>query len=133
MKRLLSGTLALLCLFGSLTSAAQPKPNPAVNAFWSKFQAAVAQDDKAAVAALSKFPLRMPYGVPSIKTKAQFINSGYKKIFDAATKQCFAAAKPEMESAKSKRFSIGCGEAMLYWFELVNGEYKFTAVDNINE
>lgn len=133
MKWLLPCTLALLCFAGSLTTLAQPQTSPAIAAFWSKFQAAVAKDDKATVAALSKFPLRMPYGVPSIKTKAQFISSGYKKIFDAETKQCFAAAKPEVESGKSKRFSIGCGEAMLYWFELVNGEYKFAAVDNINE
>ncbi len=134
MNRFISCTLALLlCLCATLTTSGQHKTNSAVAAFWSKFQAAVAKDDKATVAALSKFPLRMPYGVPSIKTKAQFINSGYKKIFDAETKQCFATAQPELENAKSKRFSIACGEAMLYWFELVNGEYKFAAVDNVNE
>ncbi len=133
MHRLIACTLALLCLSVSLITLGQNKTSPDVTAFWSKFQAAVAKDDKATVAALSKFPLHMPYGVPSIKTKAQFISSGYKKIVDAETKKCFANAKPELESAKSKRFSISCGEAMLYWFELVNGEYKFAAVDNVNE
>ncbi len=133
MKQFMRPTLVLLCLCLSLNTFGQNKTNPAVTAFWSNFQAAVAKDDKATVAALTKFPLHMPYGVPSIKTKAQFTSSGYKKIFDAETKKCFANAKPELASAKSKRFSISCGEAMLYWFELVNGAYKFAAVDNVNE
>lgn len=57
----------------------------------------------------------------------------YGKIFNAQTQACFAGARPETESSTSRKFSINCGTAMMYWFELVHGAYKFTAVDNVNE
>jgi hypothetical protein len=103
-----------------------------MKAFWTKFQNAVAKNDREAVAALTKFPLGMPYGVPSIKTRTQLLKS-YGKIFDAETKKCFATAQPQVEDAKAKKFSINCGEAMMYWFELSGGAYKFASVDNVNE
>lgn len=133
MKVVLSATLAALCLVAaSHAPARENAPTPAMRQFWSRFQSAVAKSDKNSVAALTKFPLGMPYGVPSIRTRAQLINS-YGKIFDAETKKCLAGARPQVEDAKAKKFSISCGEAMMYWFESVGGTYKFTAVDNVNE
>jgi hypothetical protein len=133
MKQTLSLALSCLWLCAALSVSGQTaQVEPAAKTFWSKFQSAVAKGDKEAVAAMTRFPLTMPYGVPSVKTKAQFLQR-YAKIFDAETKRCFAAAKPERENNKSKRFNIACGEAMLYEFDFVNGEYKFIAVDNVNE
>lgn len=133
MNIILAATLFVLCLVAPPPNApAQEKASPAMKQFWSKFQSAVAKNDRQAVAAMTKFPLGMPYGVPSIKTRAQLI-SRYGKIFDAETKKCFAGAQPQVEDAKAKQFSINCGEAMMYWFEFVGGTYKFTAVDNVNE
>jgi hypothetical protein len=132
MHIILAATLAALCLVAPLNVRVQENASPAMKEFWSKFQSAVAKNDRDTVAALTKFPLAMPYGVPSIKTRAQLIRN-YGKIFDAETKKCFAAAQPQVEDAKAKKFSINCGEAMMYWFEFSGGTYKFTTVDNVNE
>ena len=105
---------------------------PSFKPFWTAFKEALAKNDKEAVADMTRFPLQMPYGVRSVAGKAAFIK-GYGKIFDAETKKCFATAEPQLESGKVKGYTVSCGEAMLYWFEAVNGSYKFTRVDNVNE
>lgn len=135
MKTFLMLILASLCLVTSLDASGQRTQKntaTAMRTFWSAFQSAVARNDKEAVASMTRFPLEMPYGVRSIKTKQQLMKR-YSEIFDAETKKCFSTAKPEREQANTKRFWIGCGEAMMYWFDVVGGEYKFTAVDNVNE
>lgn len=136
MKIIVAITFALLTLsvclaFPSQNNQRETAP-PAVNAFWIKFQSAVAKNDREAVASMARFPLEMPYGVRSIRSKAQLMKN-YGKIFDAPTRKCFAEARPEFDEAQKGKFYIGCGEAMMYWFGLVRGEYKFLAVDNINE
>lgn len=136
MKTTLAIALVILCLGTPLAGASGQRNQKGTAAdmetFWSAFQSAVARNDREAVASMTHFPLTMPYGVRSIRTKAQFLNS-YSKIFDAETKKCFATARPNREQANNKRFWIGCGEAMMYWFNVVNGEYKFISVDNVNE
>jgi hypothetical protein len=136
MNLILAATLASLCLVAippaNAPAVQDNAATPAMKQFWSKFQNAVAKNDKDAVAALTKFPLLMPYGVSSIKTRAQLIRR-YGEIFDAETKKCFAGARPQVDDTKAKKFSINCGEAMMYWFEFHGGAYKFTSVDNINE
>ncbi len=131
--------VAIACAFLTLSACfAFPSQNnqgdipPAVKIFWSKFQSAVAKNDKQAVASMTKFPLEMPYGVRSIRSKAQLMKN-YRKIFDAPTRKCFAEARPEFDQAQKGKFYISCGEAMMYWFGLVRGEYKFMIVDNVNE
>jgi hypothetical protein len=57
----------------------------------------------------------------------------YRKIFDAPTRKCFAEARPAFDEAQKGKFYISCGEAMMYWFGLVRGQYKFLIVDNVNE
>ena len=135
MKTLLLNVLTCLCLCAALTAQARQKTTqsaPAFDAFWTNFRSALAKNDKESVAAMTRFPLTMPYGVPAVRTKAQFLQR-YANIFDAATRKCFAAARPERENNKSARYNVLCGEAMLYEFNLVGGAYKLVAVDNINE
>ncbi len=135
MRIIVAIALAFLTLSASFAFPSrndQKEIPPAVAAFWSKFQTAVAKDDKQAVASMTRFPLEMPYGVRSIRSKAQLMKN-YRKIFDAPTQKCFAEARPEFDAAQKGKFYIGCGEAMMYWFGLVRGEYKFLIVDNINE
>lgn len=105
---------------------------PSFKPFWLAFKDALAKNDKEAVANMTRFPLQMPYGVQRINTRATFIKA-YGHIFDAETKNCFAAAEPQIESGKFKGYTVSCGEAMLYWFEAVGGSYRFTRVDNVNE
>jgi hypothetical protein len=134
MNIILTATFAALCLVvvPSNVSVQENAATPAMKQFWGKFQSAVAKNDREAVAAMTKFPLGMPYGVPSIKTRAQ-LTKRYGEIFDAETRKCFATAQPQVDDAKAKKFSINCGEAMMYWFEFSGGTYKFASVDNVNE
>jgi hypothetical protein len=100
--------------------------------FWSNFQAAVAKNDGDSVTEMTKFPLSMPYGVRSVKSRLEF-KKRYTRIFDAETRKCFSEAKPQWDGENDSKFSIKCGEAMMYWFEKVNGRFLFAAVDNVNE
>ena len=138
---------ALLCtdaLASWPRSAAGTKSNLAqsgdsIKSFWEKFKAAVVNHDKAAVAALSQFPIAMPYGMPAVKTKAQLM-SRYRSVFnhegDAA--KCFATAKPSVESARPKEFTVGCknsagDEVVIYSFKLTRNGWRFSGLDNLNE
>jgi hypothetical protein len=42
-------------------------------AFWNKYESAVASNDKAAVAEMTKFPVSMPYLVKAVKNKPEFL------------------------------------------------------------
>ena len=109
--------------------------------FWTKFKAAVKTKDKNAVASLTNFPLPMPYGMPSIKSRAQ-LAARFGKIFDgeADAARCFSAEKPVRESAS--RYSVACGfkrngegagKPVVYSFERTKTGWKFAGLDNINE
>jgi hypothetical protein len=100
--------------------------------FWTNFQSAVAKNDSDSVTEMTKFPLLMPYGVRSVKSKLEF-KRRYTRIFDDETRKCFSKAKPQWDGENDSKFSINCGEAMMYWFEKVNGRFLFAAVDNVNE
>ena len=110
-----------------------------ITSFWEKFRAAVVNRDKAAVAALSQFPIAMPYGLPSVKTRAQLIRR-YRDVFnhegDAA--KCFATAKPSVDSPRPKEFTVGCknsagDEVVIYSFKLTRNGWRFSGLDNLNE
>ena len=138
MKFRLTIFTSLILLAISTNAAAQNS----FDAFWKNFKAAVVKADKTTVAALTKFPLSMPYGIKTVRTKADFLKR-YKEIFngeiDAA--KCFAKAKPVKDDAKS--YSVYCGfketpddtgdTPIKYSFELTKTGWKFAGLDNINE
>lgn len=108
-------------------------------AFWERFRIAVIKKDKTAVASLSQFPISMPYGMGTVRNKAQLMRR-YREVFnhegDAAV--CFAAAKPQIEPARPKEFSVGCknaagDEVVIYSFVLTKLGWRFNGLDNINE
>jgi hypothetical protein len=110
-----------------------------LDAFWNKFKAAVIKGDKNAVAQLSKFPIGMSYGVPSVKTRAQLIKR-YRQVFDGETDaaKCFGEARPVIDSSNRKRATVGCKnaaghEVIVYGFILTATGWKFESLDNINE
>jgi hypothetical protein len=107
--------------------------------FWQAFKTAVSKHDVETVARLSKFPLEMSYGIPTIKTKAQLARR-YRQVFneqtDAAT--CFSKAKPELNAENPKLFSVACPneageEVVIYHFERTKAGWRFTGLDNLNE
>ncbi len=136
-RLLLIGTLFTGYLFAPLSLS----PQTDFNTFWGKFKNAVAKNDKATVADLTKFPLSMPYGAKSVKTKAEFLES-YDSILnmEANAKRCFQATKPKQEG---KGYTVYCtfkklpesseNRPIRYYFGMTKTGWKFEGIDNINE
>jgi len=110
-----------------------------ISSFWDKFKSAVIKGDKAAVAGLSQFPISMPYGMPTVRTKAQLIRR-YRDVFnhEGSAAKCFAAAQPQTDPARPKEFSVACknaagDEVVIYSFKRVGKTWAFNGLDNINE
>jgi hypothetical protein len=123
-------TLSLLLMLTGAESA---------DTFWQTFKAAVTKRDVETIARLSKFPIAMSYGIPSVKTKVQ-LSRRYRQIFNEQTDAaaCFSKAKIEMDPENSKRFSVACpdaagNEVVIYHFEETKTGWKFTGLDNLNE
>jgi hypothetical protein len=136
MKKIVA--LSLVLLFGSQLLAGQAADS-SFDLFWQAFKTAVSKHDVETIARLSKFPIGMSYGIPSVRTKAQ-LTKRYKQVFneqsDAAA--CFAKAKPQADADNPKQSSIGCpdaggNEVVIYHFEKTRTGWKFTGLDNINE
>jgi len=126
-------TLTALSLVVLLTGA------ESFDSFWQTFKTAVSKRDIETIARLSKFPIGMSYGIPSIRNKVQ-LTKRYRQLFneqsDAAA--CFNKAKPEMDTANPKHFSVACpdaagNEVVIYHFEQTRTGWKLTSLDNINE
>jgi len=123
-------TLSLLLLLTGAGSA---------DTFWQTFKTAVSKRDVETIARLSKFPIGMSYGIPSIKTKVQ-LSKRYRQIFNEQTDAaaCFAKAKIEMDPENAKHFSVACpdaagNEVVIYHFEQTKTGWKFAGLDNLNE
>jgi hypothetical protein len=126
-------TLTALSLVVLLTGA------ESFDSFWQTFKTAVSKRDVDTIARLSKFPIGMSYGIPSIRNKVQ-LTKRYRQLFneqsDAAA--CFNKAKPETDTANPKHFSVACpdaagNEVVIYHFEQTRTGWKLTSLDNINE
>lgn len=107
--------------------------------FWDQFKAAVTKRDVEAVAALSRFPIGMSYGIPSIKSKVD-LRKRYSRVFNEQTDAvaCFSKAKPETDPDDAKHFTVACpdaagNEVVIYHFSETRTGWKFTGLDNINE
>jgi hypothetical protein len=112
-------------------------PEDAFKTFWQKFKTAVISGDKETVAAMSRFPIGMSYGIRSIRTKADLLKR-YKEVFNTQSDavKCFGKKEPEKEG--TKKYSVACpdaagNEVVIYQFELTKTGWKFVALDNINE
>ena len=123
-------TLSLLLLLTGADSA---------ETFWQTFKTAVSKRDVETIARLSKFPLDMSYGIPSIKTKAQ-LSRRYRQIFNEQTDAaaCFSKATLEKDPENPKHFSVACpdaagNEVVIYHFEQTKTGWKFSGLDNLNE
>jgi len=126
-------TITILSLLLLLTGA------QSTDTFWQEFKAAVSKHDVETIARLSKFPIEMSYGIPSIKTKAQ-LTKRYRQLFNEQTDAaaCFSKAKPEMDADNPKHFTVACpdaggNEVVIYHFQQTRTGWKLTGLDNINE
>jgi hypothetical protein len=133
MTSLLLSTICVIC--GLPLFLAQD----ARQTFWQEFKTAVTNRDVQTVARLSKFPIGMSYGIPTIKTKAQ-LTKRYRQVFNEQTDAaaCFSKAKPEVDPTNAKAFTVACpdaagNEVVIYHFQQTKTGWKFTALDNLNE
>ena len=132
--------LTLVCaLIFTVASAVTLAASQSQDSFWTKFKTAVIGGDKETIALLSQFPIDMPYGVPSVRTKAQLIKR-YRQVFngEANATKCFAGARPESDPARPREFTVACdngsGEkVIIYRFVLTKTGWRFKGLDNINE
>ena len=131
MKKIVALSLVLLVTAQAADSS--------FDTFWQAFKTAVSKRDVETIARLSKFPIGMSYGIPSVRTKAQ-LTKRYKQVFNEQTDAagCFTKAKPEADADNPKHFSVACpdaggNEVVIYHFEKTRTGWKFTGLDNINE
>jgi hypothetical protein len=128
--------LSTICVVVGLSSLLV---QDARQAFWEQFKTAVTKRDVQTVARLSQFPIGMSYGIPGIKTKAQ-LTKRYRQLFNEQTDAaaCFSKAKPEVDPANAKAFTVACpdaagNEVVIYHFQQTKTGWKFTSLDNLNE
>ena len=126
--------MSTICLIGVL-----PLAQDARETFWQQFKTAVTNRDVQAVARLSQFPLRLSYGIPAVKTKAQLVKR-YRQVFNEQTDAaaCFSKAKPEVDPGNSKAFTVACpdaagNEVVIYHVRQTKTGWKFAGLDNLNE
>ncbi len=136
--------LAAICsvLLLVAAAAADAASQTSAQAFWKSFKAVVTKKDKAAAAALTRFPLSMPYGMKSVKSKADFTKR-WDEIFYGETDAAKCFAKAALVKTDAKNYSVSCGfkghlddesnQPILYYFELTKAGWRFVGLDNINE
>lgn len=130
--------LAVL-LFGGLTGLGSHFQTESRDAFWERFRTAVIKQNRTAVANLSQFPISMPYGIRTVRNKAQLIKR-YRDVFnhEADAAVCFETAKPQVDPPRPKEFTVGCknaagDEVVIYSFVHTKLGWRFNGLDNINE
>jgi hypothetical protein len=148
MKKLAISCLGTILIGSAFVSAAiLPPSSPgkflqsdrSINSFWDKFKAAVIKGDKTAVSGLSQCPISMPYGMATVRTRAQLIKR-YRDVFNHETNaaKCFSNAQPETDPARPKEFTVACknsagDEVIIYSFKRTGKTWAFAGLDNINE
>jgi|SRR5687767_15254976 len=107
--------------------------------FWQQFKTAVTNKNVEAIASMSRFPIEMSYGIPSVKNKTD-LRKRYRKVFTEQTNAsaCFKNAKIEIDQENSKHFTVACpdaagNEVVIYHFNETKAGWKFTGMDNLNE
>src|SRR6185295_6613302 len=110
-------SLSLILVLGSAASVAAQtrtvKNDPAFNAFWIKFKAAIARNDKSGVADLTKLPF-MIGGIDH--DRAGFLKE-YASLFTPRMRRCIVRAKPLKEQ---DYYEIFCGD-QIFLFARADG------------
>ena len=121
-KSVVSASL-LLALITAFPAAGQKRgvtTDPSFNAFWAKFKDAVAKNDKARVADMTKLPFMMD-GIDH--DRAGFIKQ-YPSLFTSRMRRCIPRAKLFKEGDS---YEIFCGD-QIFLFGKVDGVWKFVEI-----
>jgi hypothetical protein len=117
LKRQLA-TIVLLALTISIAPAQTPsKPEPFAS-FWKTFKAAIARNDKEAIADLTKLPFLYD---SQERDRAGFLKI-YGQLFTRKVRRCIATAKPVKEGDS---YDLFCGQLIFYFSKDTEGKYQF--------
>jgi hypothetical protein len=109
-------TTIVVLLFSLSVTEAQTT-NDAFNSFWKTFKAAIAKNDKEAVANFTKLPFLYD---SRERDRAGFIKI-YDQLFTRKVRRCVATAKLVKEQ---ENYEIFCGELIFYFGKDSDGTYK---------
>jgi hypothetical protein len=112
--------LVLGCVLPVSNQSRTARVDPEFTKFWIKFKAAVARNDKAAVADMTKLPFMLDN---KDLDRAGFIKQ-YSSLFTPKMRRCFARARPSRDQDSMEIF---CGQ-QIFLFAKVDGVYKFTEI-----
>jgi len=115
MKLLLTSVFLVLMTFASTSSQTTADP---FTAFWKEFKAAVARNDKEAIANVTKLPFLYE---SKERDRAGFIKI-YPQLFTPKIRRCIAKAKLVKEQ---ENYDVFCGELIFYFGKDTDGKYKF--------
>jgi len=95
----------------------QTSTNESFTTFWTTFKAAIARNDKEAVADLTKLPFLYD---SRERDRAGFIKI-YPQLFTPKVRRCITRAKPLKEQ---EGYDVFCGELIFYFGKDASGKYK---------
>ena len=117
MKPKIAIVLLLLVLLSSAKGQTATS-SESFSGFWKTFKAAVARNDREAVADLTKLPFLYD---SKDRDRAGFVKI-YNQLFTRKIRSCIATAKPTKEG---ENYDVFCGELIFYFGKDANGKYKF--------
>jgi len=117
LKRQLA-TIVLLALTISIAPAQTPSKPETFASFWKTFKAAIARNDKEAIADVTKLPFLYD---SQERDRAGFLKI-YGQLFTRKVRRCIATAKPVKEGDS---YDLFCGELIFYFSKDTAGKYQF--------
>ena len=117
LKRQLA-TIVLLALSISIAPAQTSTSPETFASFWKTFKAAIARNDKEAIADLTKLPFLYD---SQERDRAGFLKI-YGQLFTRKVRRCIATAKPVKEGDS---YDLFCGELIFYFSKDTEGKYQF--------
>jgi|RhiMetdeSRZDD1v2_1073273.scaffolds.fasta_scaffold10004_2 hypothetical protein len=115
-RQLTAVVLVVLAL--SIVPAQTPTKPQTFASFWKTFKAAIARNDKEAVADLTILPFLYD---SQERDRAGFLKI-YGQLFTRKIRRCIATAKPLKEG---NGYEVFCGELIFYFDRDTDGRYKF--------
>ena len=111
-------TITLVALTLSIVPAQTPTKQETFASFWKTFKAAIARNDKEAIADLTKLPFLYD---SQERDRAAFLKI-YGELFTRKVRRCIATAKPRTEGDS---YEIFCAGLIFYFSKDTDGKYKF--------
>ena len=101
-----------------------------VTQFLARLKQAMATDDRAAIAAMVKYPLTVhpSTGRPATYRNAAALSANYARVFTPEVRAAVAAAKPDDLFARDQGVMIGNGEI---WMNDIGGSMKIITINPI--